>query len=453
MTTTESAIGSVLRGGQEWFIETGHVIDVLKRWPDACVQTVVTSPPYYQLRDYGLAPVVWGGHADCPHEWSDRIVKKGGAQTQGATSQRKGRSNVESQKTKATSLGRFCSLCNAWEGQLGLEPRPHLYAQNLVRVFREIRRVLRDDGTIWLNLGDSYCNNPIKEEQLKPKDLIGIPWLVARALRSDGWWLRSDIIWAKDACNPESVEDRPVRSHEFIFLLTKSSRYTYDVDSCREPHRMKPQRRPNGKAADMVPRPGQPLQRWSTAARTEPGQDGHPNGKNLRTVWTINPQPFNGKRLVADLIDDDGVPRERNSACPLHGDNPTEWYPPDSIFYDGKDEPVCICTEVDVDHHATMPPSLAKRCIALGAPAGGCCSFCGKPFVRQSESWVKDCACSGFLPGMDDSSPCIVLDPFSGSGSVAISCLELGRRFLGIEMNADFASLSRTRIEDYKKGL
>ena len=177
-------------------ILNGDVIACLRSLPDACVQCVVTSPPYWGLRDYGV------------------------------------------------------------EGQIGLEPTPEEHVERMVEVFREVRRVLRDDGTLWLNLGDSYNGSGgaggdydpggLKAGQpkfpgrrisaLKPKDLVGIPWRVAFALQADGWYLRSDIIWSKPNPMPESVTDRPTKSHEFVFLFAKSPRYFYDHEAIKEPY-------------------------------------------------------------------------------------------------------------------------------------------------------------------------------------------------------------------------
>jgi len=183
-----------------WEVREGDALARLRNLPDASVQCCVTSPPYFGLRDYG--------HTD----------------------------------------------------QIGLEQAPEEYVARLVEVFREVRRVLRSDGTLWLNVGDSYWGSGpnrqtgLKTEgrasdygdgsdtriarhgTLKPKDLVGIPWAVAFAMRSDGWYLRSDVIWAKRACMPESVTDRPTRAHEYVFLLTKSADYFFDQDAVREPH-------------------------------------------------------------------------------------------------------------------------------------------------------------------------------------------------------------------------
>jgi len=192
-----SDIQAVLDGERDWAIAEGDCLEIMREMPDGCVQAVVTSPPYWGLRDYGV------------------------------------------------------------DGQLGLEKTPEEYIEKMVTVFREVKRVLRDDGTAWVNMGDSYVSKPsgsfgsgtrpgnggdYRENKpvvnygfLKPKDLCGIPWRLAFALRADGWWLRSDIIWAKPNPMPESVTDRPTKSHEYVFLLAKAARYFYDADAVREP--------------------------------------------------------------------------------------------------------------------------------------------------------------------------------------------------------------------------
>ena len=238
----------------------GDAVWVLRGLPDESVHCCVTSPPYWGLRDYKLEPLVWGGAAGCEHEWGEEQVARGPAQEQGATSQRKGRTNIDEQRHRGVSQGCWCSLCGAWRGSLGLEPTPELYTQHLVEIMREVRRVLRNDGTLWLNLGDSYAGGGNGGHQkgeyfhghtqrsgdftgqakkappgLKPKDLVGIPWMAAFALRTDGWWLRSDIIWSKPNPMPESVRDRPTKAHEYIFLLTKSAKCYYDAEAIKEP--------------------------------------------------------------------------------------------------------------------------------------------------------------------------------------------------------------------------
>jgi DNA modification methylase len=262
-------------------IEVGDCIEVMRGLPDCLqVHTCVTSPPYFGLRDYGHA------------------------------------------------------------GQIGLEPTPDEYVAKMVEVFREVRRVLRDDGTVWLNLGDSYANNGVADpssvggftgeriragkkgtmdsrprkipEGLKQKDLIGIPWRVAFALQADGWYLRSDIIWHKPNPMPESVTDRPTKAHEYIFLLSKSPRYYYDAAAIYEPAVSEGPRGWN-LLNDTEKGPNGGNDRW----RGERALDWAEKGRNRRTVWTVATMPFSGA------------------------------------------------------HFATFPPALIEPCILAGCPGGG----------------------------------------------------------------------------------
>lgn len=225
-------------------------LEWLSQRPSASVNCIVTSPPYWGLRDYGATSLIWAsdtlsannaGHPApcCVHSWQCST----GSQDQAGTPNE--------------NISAFCLGCGAWHGPLGLEPTPELYVQHLTAIFRECRRALTPDGTLWLNLGDCYARSPAKggsgtpngrngygegyagafrpiPQGLKPKDLIGIPWRIAFALQADGWYLRSDVIWEKPDVLPESVKDRPTKSHEYLFLLTKSPRYYYDADAVRE---------------------------------------------------------------------------------------------------------------------------------------------------------------------------------------------------------------------------
>jgi len=276
----------------------GNVLERLKDMETGRVHCMITSPPYYGVRNYGTEPQIWkpegytacGEHEfyegekkhnlggcsskstlrDTPgqkakenwakgvscaeHEWidQDRYLYRGSSKSKKLT---------EGHITELIVTSGFCIKCGAWKGELGLEPTPELYIEHVVQIFREIKRVLRKDGTAWLNLGDSYwgsgnANGHTEETEnfgrktdsygttkghtakkhtiLKPKDLIGIPWRVALALQQDGWWLRSDIIWSKKNPMPESVTDRPTKAHEYLFLLTKSQKYYYDAEAIRE---------------------------------------------------------------------------------------------------------------------------------------------------------------------------------------------------------------------------
>jgi len=241
----------------------GDSLEVLQDLPDGFVNTCVTSPPYWGLRDYGV------------------------------------------------------------DGQLGAEPSPEEYIERMVAIFREVRRVLRDDGTLWLNLGDSYVGTGHKGQHrdpkyaqgrngqaralnnkvdgLKPKNLVGIPWRVAFALQADGWYLRSDIIWHKPNAMPESVKDRPTKAHEYIFLLTKKPRYYYDADAIREPHVQK-DRRGSRRVTYEIKAKGE--QHAPSKSAGYLGQN--PKGRNKRTVWTVPTRPYKGAHFAVfppDLIE------------------------------------------------------------------------------------------------------------------------------------------------------
>jgi DNA modification methylase len=239
----------------------GCALDVLASLANESVQCCVTSPPYWGLRDYGVAASVWGGRVDCDHKWGDigRRHRGGRSGDSPATNGRKARAVRDA--IRDVNTGQFCQECDAWRGALGLEPTPELFVEHMVLVFREVRRVLRKDGTLWLNIGDSYTDSGrgadtgstlsgsrdnqresrktrVRESTrtgLAPKNLVGVPWMLAFALRADGWILRSDIIWHKPNPMPEAVKDRPTKAHEYIFLLSKSPRYYYDQEATLEP--------------------------------------------------------------------------------------------------------------------------------------------------------------------------------------------------------------------------
>jgi DNA modification methylase len=274
------------------------------------------------------------------------------------------------------------------EGQLGLESTPEEYVSKMVEIFREVRRVLRKDGTLWLNMGDCYASKPpgcsgvsyssglhgaqgdtkYRETltksvgtkrntvvgNLKPKDLVGIPWMVAFALRADGWYLRQDIIWHKPNPMPESVKDRCTKAHEYIFLLSKSQHYYYDHEAISEPYTSKAEK-PRNKAAEGYNN-SYVGGRWSEGER-----DYYSAGKrNKRSVWTVATKPFKEA------------------------------------------------------HFATFPPDLIKPCILAGCPAGG-----------------------------------VVLDPFMGSGTTGMVAAIHQRNFIGFELNPEYCKMAEKRIEPY----
>lgn len=285
----------------------GDALLVLPTLAAESVQCCVTSPPYWGLRDYGTAK--WeGGDPACVHgvqRWD------GPKQTQGAMS---------GHASKANRLARRECVCGAkrTDVQIGMEGTPTEYVARLVEVFREVRRMLRDDGVLWLNLGDSYSNigkwggrtsgkharglhgghqtssqaHGGKIEGLKPKDLLLMPARVALALQADGWYVRSDVIWAKPNPMPESVKDRPTRSHEHIYLLSKSADYYYDADAIAEPFVGK---NDHDRTGGIYAAPGQPEHN----GRADGSRGTYRAvGRNRRDVWTITPKPYKGAHFA-----------------------------------------------------------------------------------------------------------------------------------------------------------
>jgi DNA modification methylase len=292
-------------------IFTGDVIAGLRTLRAESVQVCVTSPPYFGLRDYGTAR--WeGGKDHCDHKQRNNRNDGNRSNVRGFY----GNANLTGHADMgARQFASVCGKCGARrvDAQIGLEETPAAYVERLVAVFREVKRVLKADGTVWLNLGDSYAtggmSNPslkstlqggkdlgaerysitrARPAGLKPKDLIGIPWRVAFALQADGWYLRQDIIWAKPNPMPESVRDRCTKSHEYVFLLAKSERYYYDADAVREV------------AVSSGPRQDTGEQAFNCDIGMYRGRAGNkPDGKrNRRSVWTITPRPYKGAHFA-----------------------------------------------------------------------------------------------------------------------------------------------------------
>ena len=295
----------------------GHVLDALKTLPDESVHCCVTSPPYWGLRDYGIEPQVWDG-SDCEHVWGNELISQANDSNRVSMGWSTGENPAAKVKGEKSSQGQFCQLCGAWRGSLGLEPTPELFVSHIVQIFREVRRVLRKDGTCWVNLGDSYASGnrsdygsfqpdskqathsaikfsprPPQPTNIKPKDLVGIPWMVAFALRADSWYLRSDIIWNKPNPMPESCKDRPTKAHEYLFLLSKSQKYFYNAEAVKEK---------NADPTRTNYRPGKEAYTKGNvhdASGRERRNDGFQayangkqcNGRNKRTVWTIATEP------------------------------------------------------------------------------------------------------------------------------------------------------------------
>ena len=347
----------------------------MRRWAKEGIkaQTCVTSPPYYGLRDYGTAK--WeGGDDDCEHsismptKWND--PKRGTSVLRPETAHRGG-SSTHCHKCGATRI----------DSQLGLEETPEQYIDAMVEVFRCVWDVLEDDGTLWLNIGDSYCNSngfaraspeyqregrnnmpandrkleKLHETGLKTKDLIGIPWMLAFALRADGWYLRQDIIWHKPNPMPESVQDRCTKAHEYIFLMSKSQKYHYDADAIKE--EVKEVSITRAKSAWNPTKLNVGLDGAKNESFETMGDRWVKEKANKRSVWTVTTKAYEGA------------------------------------------------------HFAVFPQDLIEPCILAGAPVGG-----------------------------------IVLDPFMGSGTTAQVAQNLGRQYLGCELNPDYKPLQDKRI-------
>ena len=384
----------------------GDTIEVLPTLEAQSVQTVVTSPPYFGLRDYQLLPTNWPAVSYAPIA---------------------GMAEVE---------------IPAWEGCLGLEPTPDMYIGHLVHVFREVRRVLRDDGTVFLNLGDSYAQSSkwggssgnlnytskngniprIKKPMVLPdKNLMMMPARLALALQADGWILRSDIIWAKKNGMPESVTDRPTKSHEHIFLLSKQAKYFYDGEAVRQKagnnNHGSPKINPGNKRKTLGSYEGSTLGKWT--------KEDQGRGANRRDVWHMATQPY-----------------------------------PEA-------------------HFAVFPSAIPELCIKAGTPEKGCCVECGKAWERVTEkspvenpagyngskftngktAAPRDNVGQGLryetvATGRFESAckhdtgvrPAIVLDPFSGAGTTGLVAIKLGRDYVGIEKSAKYVEMSRARL-------
>jgi len=384
---------------QDWVncIHNGHVVDILKEMPSRSIDVAVTSPPYWGLRDYGdITKVKW----------------------------------------------------DKWEGQLGLEPHPQMYIDHLVTIFREVKRVLKDSGSFWLNLGDTYYgggtgqklsshgkmiersflgavsakeNIPNKRQSnwLQPKQKMLIPERVAIALQEDGWILRNDIIWYKPNHMPSSVKDRLTSSYEHVFFFVKSRKYYFDLDSIREPHKTKPTYKVVGKKDSKV---------QQSKGGISPQ---HPKGKNPGDMWTINTKPFKGAHfavfpttLIEKIIKCAG-PKEVCSNCGKARERITETINPSKPF---EEEMKKEAEEKGYTEHA------ASRTIThLHAM--------GKDWKKETKTvgWTK-CNCGAEFKGG------IVLDTFIGSGTTGVVAKQLGLNFIGIELNPEYCKIASKRI-------
>ena len=368
------------------------VRDGLRLLEPQSIHMVATSPPYWGLRDYGTAQ--WeGGDAACEHTVRSASAMEGSRKTSTLGG---GKSTVGHAKE---GYKHTCGRCGARrvDQQLGMESTPDLYVESLVGVFREVRRVLRDDGAVWLNLGDSFSGQDAAG--VKAKDLVGVPWRVALALQADGWWLRNAIIWHKLNPMPSPVQDRLSVTYEQVFLLTKSARYFFDLDAIRVPHTF------GTYDAEGDFTPGQTWNEDPDVARKMDQTEGqlgtmagpprkfgrgqyNPGGKNPGDMWSLPTQPFPGA------------------------------------------------------HFAVWPQAIPERCIRAGTSEYGVCSKCGAPW-RRADPWEPSCTCK-----KAEVRRSVVLDPFSGSGTTGRVALRLGRDYVGIDLNESYLPMAVARLRD-----
>ena len=398
-------------GETSWKVLQGDALEVLKTLEDESVQMCVTSPPYYGLRDYGTGKWV-GGDPNCPHfrtsKYSENMIigQKAMLETGHAIGD--------------VIYKKVCPLCGAVreDKQIGLEETPEEYIDALADAFDEVKRVLKPDGTLWINIGDSYAGSgkgawenkddpkesyvpnaddanvtmPKTWNGIKPKDMIGIPWMLAFELRRRGWWLRQDIIWNKVNAMPSSVTDRCVTAHEYIFLLSKSKNYYFDHEAIQEvatgydgrkdtmlkgsPKYENDMFLPDGENSASSTFQSRPHERWRFKNLQDKGQTTHSMHekmalgeadiqypvRNKRDVWSVPTKPYNGA------------------------------------------------------HFATYPEKLIEPCILAGCPKDG-----------------------------------IVLDPFNGAGTTGVVCLKNDRKYIGIELNPEYIFLSEKRLKEVQE--
>jgi DNA modification methylase len=436
-------------------IHQGDVKARLREMPESSVHMVMTSPPYYGLRDYGEeVESVWGGEEDCEHSWGTEVTDPQGGTNTDENEPNVG-GNASTQETRLRGGGGIksgrCLDCGAWKGQLGLEPQLEQFVRNLVEVGDLIRRVLREDGNWWLNLGDSFAGswgaqskdekanqrdsgaypdkNPARTGTLRRKSKMLVPHRVAIALEDAGWIVRSDAVWAKSNPMPHPVKDRLTETKEFVFHLTPNPDYWFDLDAVREPHK-----------ESSLTRSDHAFNSAGVGSTHAPREDRH-----------------------------DDVVMDAEEACHPNGKNPGD------IF----EVPVKAFPEA---HFAVYPPELCEKPIKSSCPPK-VCAECGTPYDRETVEknrevaggspaldldetgykdrtgnhqgrregftlperevgkWEQQCDCE-----TDDVRPGVVLDPFAGAGTTCLVAKRLGRRFAGIELNPDYVALAQKRV-------
>lgn len=440
----------------------GHVLDQLALLPDGCVHCVVTSPPYLALRAYGTEPQIWGGAPGCHHEWaSQRFYREGGnSGSSGLAFSDPGEENAKRLRNTRWRDDTRCALCGAWRGELGQE-RSHdcgraaadercgvCYVCHMVDVFRAIWRVLRDDGCAFLNLGDCYANDEKwggqtggkhakglhgeavgrnrRRTGVRPKNLLMMPHRVALALQVDGWIVRQDNVWHKGNGMCEAVTDRTTRMHEYVFHLVKQPRYFYDQVAILEPSSPDTHSRGRG----VHPKSAEPGSGIKANTSWEGTVREIVTARNKRSVWQVNPMPFRGAHFATmpeELVELCVKVATSARACETCGAPWARMVEKRRTF-----ESVSGRAGRSADHvnaHGKWAGRDIGRHLKLGPTV-----------VRTTVGWCPTCRCDGGGTGR-----CLVLDPFMGSGTVAVVAQRLERDWLGVDLKATYARMAIRR--------
>lgn len=375
----------------------------LKKLPNDCIDCVVTSPPYWSLRDYGVEGSVWGGSVECEHEFDFEHIQKEERHAQVG--------NTLNNVSKKDYKHGFCLKCNAWKGCLGLEPTFELYVEHLADIFDGMKRVLKPSGLLFLNLGDTYDN----------KNLLQIPFRVSIEMQSRGWILRNVIIWHKSNCMPSSARDRFTVDFEPVFMFSKGLRYWFDQDAVRE------------KTEDTSG-----WSKWSKKNNlgiggkkyigTELQQDTkyierNPSGRNKRTVWTIPTKPNSAAHFAT--FNEDLITPMIKSGCPKEVCS------------------VCGKARERIVKNGKITASGGSNDGLRAENKNGVMRFRNdnhKMFAHEkiTTGWT-DCGHESFKPG-------IVLDPFAGTGTTCLTAWELGRDYLGFEVNKEYVDTIVSKV-------
>lgn len=400
-------------------IINGNCLEIMQGFPEKSIDLVMFSPPYWGKRDYGEATeLVWGGDVNCEHEWGYSL-KAGGrvGEAWNTKSKKINYLNFQNGKTKSN----FCVLCGAWRGQFGLEPTPEFYVKHLAEICQAVKRVLKNRGSFYLNIDDTYAgshcargyktpfqnyrrmyiadmiyNKPSPQSKIKNiqrKSLVGIPWRVAlHLIDNQGWILRNDIIWHKPNHMPESVKDRLTRSYEHIFHFVKQPKYYYNLDEIRVAHKAGVTRW--GGQTMRVPKKEKKKQGLAKALLNKDRPWRNPKGKNPGDMLKLNSiaHPSGGQRWERE-----GTNRVE-ARFNLKDKKPGDYWAINTKPYREA-------------HFAVYPEAICEQPIKSSCPPNG-----------------------------------IVLDPLCGSGTTCVVAHKLGHQWIGIELNPEYAEIARNRI-------